>query len=304
MSHWQRQVTQWRTMMTSAVANTAGNGIQLLPEGLEMSLKIGEQTVEVAPDGKISWNDEDKPKHLSLELVVKPYYRFVAIVVDGSKNVVAKKHETTGPDQRFRYRLTVPIERSLTKRFTKAPANQIRIIKFRPKGVVEQWVIGVIAQEDNFWVVAQRMYEIPCYRDTEGTLVPVGWREWPQMITFLTEQFGPDGMSKLPEAPEELPAMNFGVELPEGVKLGDNQAWVAYFDEGKGFGSLVPPEGVKYSIHWTQIPPRTDLGTGRRFLKKGEIVTIGSTQPCSQPNGFYAAEAIGVSMGDLEPMPV
>lgn len=224
---------------------------------------------------------------LELHIRVEQGYRIDAFLVDGNKNVVAKKNLIEQPGSNKLYELTIPVHQKGTQSgfYVTYPTNNLRLAEQKETGTVQLWEIAVISQNGDFFLTIQPTYRVECYRHGNIIVYPY-FEKWLQMNDYL--------VSLLPSTVQPGPLDDYKVEPPLSTNgYTDNEAIVQWFNDAQGLGALVTNKGVA-RVHWGQVPKR-----GRRaYLRPGEKVRFQELKPPTQTTARstrFKWEATGVT---------
>lgn len=252
-----------------------------------VSIKVSYDGVEIIPD-----NDghlgQLRPGSVLLEIYVATGRDYIyAFDVDAKKNINFKKDHSTDPTAENIFKTNIVIKTGLDgAHHTEYPHNNTRLLRIYKNGHVELWEISIIAQNNNFFLTIEKVYDVRCYNNN-GKLDCPRFSKWPQMLNLLLSSLLIKNLSPISEYREEK--MVRSGELPKGV------GHVQWWNIAQGFGAIITPNGPA-RVHWSNIFP----SNGDRFvsLNTGERVSyrklIAPNQTKARSTNFRL-EAVGVN---------
>lgn len=252
---------------------------------VSFKLQHNGSNLQAEPDGFIG---QLTPGKLLIEICVESGRDYIyGIQVDGRKMITYKHNHSESADKVI-LKTVILIKTGLDGVFhTEYPENNLRIIRIYKNGHMELWEMSVVAQNNNFFLRSQKVYDVQCYNN-DGKLDCPRFSKWPDMLTLLKTNLLVKNLPDISEYKED--------KMVRPGELSNNIGHVQWYNEAQGFGSIMTSSGPA-RIHWKNIFP----SNGNRFatLAAGEKVQYGELRKPNQTKARHTnfrQEAYGVKI--------
>lgn len=243
-------------------------------EGVSILFAVNDRVKPIEKDGFVG--RFTPPDKIAVEVRVSGL-RIYAISVDGKKKIALKKNHTPAEEYAtYRFEMQVKLTND-GRNHVEYPENNMRLVRVL-SGKVEIWQITVIAQNNSFFLITEKSYDI--YVKNNIVYYPHSFRKRPQYVAFLNEILSNPIVKYQPESTAE------GLKKDEGRVL--------WWNSAQGFGAIITQEGV-LRVYWEEVAKRPRLA----YLIPGEIVKYqGVKLPVQPPDTLrktsFQKEAMGV----------
>lgn len=193
-----------------------------------------------------------------------PGTKIYAIETPG-KSVAPKRNWTASEDQLV-YRKKINIHRDAelyVGPYTRPNGgeNFFRILIITGD-YLKQIEVGLISQKGKFFAVKQLTRQGRCYREGSGKVIFPAFRDWPEMIEFLTSTMDVERLKPIPDYLPNGPAI-------EPKELTDNTAETVWWSLIQQIGMVIDRQGRVARIHWENLKrPGSELA----YLAPGEVI--------------------------------